>query len=129
MTPENQKWIRTFAAAFVAIAAFTLLTRTARSDDEHAAKVKLMPNSNLVVIAATSSPLSLKVADMMRPTPWSNQQTKSRANQIPVSPPPMGWSSWNSFSNTVDSNLIMRQTKALVASGMKKAPSRPSRVG
>jgi len=35
--------------------------------------------------------------------------------------PPMGWSSWNSFSNTVDSNVIVQQTKALVASGMKKA--------
>jgi hypothetical protein len=33
----------------------------------------------------------------------------------------MGWSSWNSFSNTVDSAIIMQQAKALVESGAKKA--------
>jgi hypothetical protein len=31
----------------------------------------------------------------------------------------MGWSSWNSFSNTVDSNIVIEQAKALVASGLK----------
>jgi len=41
--------------------------------------------------------------------------------QIPVPRPPMGWSSWNSFSNTVDSDVIMQQAKALVASGAQKA--------
>ncbi len=35
--------------------------------------------------------------------------------------PPMGWSSWNSFSNTVNSQVIVNQAKAMVASGMKKA--------
>lgn len=43
------------------------------------------------------------------------------ANRISVHPPPMGWSSWNSFSNTVDSNVIMQQANALVSSGMQKA--------
>jgi hypothetical protein len=43
------------------------------------------------------------------------------ARQIPVPRPPMGWSSWNSFSNTVDSDVIMQQAKALVASGAQKA--------
>jgi hypothetical protein len=33
----------------------------------------------------------------------------------------MGWSSWNSFSNTVDSQVIVDQAKALVSSGMHKA--------
>jgi hypothetical protein len=33
----------------------------------------------------------------------------------------MGWSSWNSFSNTVDSQVIVGQAKAMVSSGMKKA--------
>ena len=41
--------------------------------------------------------------------------------QIPVPRPPMGWSSWNSFSNTVSSAVIMQQAKALVASGAQKA--------
>src|SRR5665213_3751228 len=43
------------------------------------------------------------------------------AMQISIPPPPMGWSSWNSFANTVDSAVIMQQTKALVATGMQKA--------
>jgi len=33
----------------------------------------------------------------------------------------MGWSSWNSFSNTVDSQIIMAQAKAMVSTGMSKA--------
>ncbi|MGH9618047.1 MAG: alpha-galactosidase D [Acidobacteriaceae bacterium] len=33
----------------------------------------------------------------------------------------MGWSSWNSFANTVDSAIATRETDALIASGMKKA--------
>jgi hypothetical protein len=33
----------------------------------------------------------------------------------------MGWSSWNSFSNTVSSDVIMRQAEALVDSGAQKA--------
>ncbi len=33
----------------------------------------------------------------------------------------MGWSSWNSFSNTVDSQIIMDQAKAMVSNGMAKA--------
>jgi hypothetical protein len=41
--------------------------------------------------------------------------------QVPVAPPPMGWSSWNSFSNTIDSTIVVQQTKAMVASGMKNA--------
>jgi Alpha galactosidase A/Alpha galactosidase C-terminal beta sandwich domain/Alpha-galactosidase, CBM13 domain len=45
--------------------------------------------------------------------------TKSPEQPIPL--PPMGWSSWNSFANTVDSAVIMQQTKALVATGMQKA--------
>src|SRR5579862_6985893 len=38
-----------------------------------------------------------------------------------ISKPPMGWSSWNSFSNIVDSQVIVNQAKAMIASGMKKA--------
>ena len=33
----------------------------------------------------------------------------------------MGWSSWNSFSNSVDARIVMDQAKAMVASGMAKA--------
>ncbi len=43
------------------------------------------------------------------------------AKPIPVPPPPMGWSSWNSFSNTVDSQIVMAQARAMISSGMHKA--------
>ena len=33
----------------------------------------------------------------------------------------MGWSSWNSFSNTVDSQIIMAQARAMASNGMKQA--------
>jgi Alpha galactosidase A len=39
----------------------------------------------------------------------------------PVARPPMGWSSWNSFSNTVDAQIVMGQARAMVSSGMQKA--------
>ncbi|MGA8731991.1 MAG: alpha-galactosidase, partial [Terracidiphilus sp.] len=32
-----------------------------------------------------------------------------------------GWSSWNSFSNTVDSQIVMDQAKAMISTGMAKA--------
>ncbi|HEV2275037.1 MAG TPA: alpha-galactosidase [Acidobacteriaceae bacterium] len=48
-------------------------------------------------------------------------QAQTTAKQIPVPLPPMGWSSWNSFSNTVNSQVIQNQAKALAASGMQKA--------
>jgi len=43
------------------------------------------------------------------------------ARQIPVPLPPLGWSSWNSFSNTVDAQIVMAQAKAMAANGMQKA--------
>ncbi len=33
----------------------------------------------------------------------------------------MGWSSWNSFSNTVDAHNVMEQARAMAANGMKRA--------
>ena len=39
----------------------------------------------------------------------------------PVPLPPMGWSSWNSFSNVVDSSVIMAQARAMATNGMQKA--------
>jgi len=43
----------------------------------------------------------------------------SHAKSIPATPPPMGWSSWNSFSNTINSEIVVQQTNAMVSSGMK----------
>lgn len=48
-------------------------------------------------------------------------QDSSPARQIPVTPPPMGWSSWNSFSNLIDAKIVMQQTQALIDSGMAKS--------
>ena len=49
----------------------------------------------------------------------TSTQTEEKAASIAL--PPMGWSSWNSFSNSVDSNVIIQETDALVASGMKQS--------
>jgi hypothetical protein len=40
---------------------------------------------------------------------------------IPAPGPPMGWSSWNSFSNTVNAQIVMDQARAMAANGMQKA--------
>ena len=48
-------------------------------------------------------------------------QTQSPVRQMPVPPPPMGWSSWNSFSNTVNARIVMDQAKALATNGLQKA--------
>lgn len=45
----------------------------------------------------------------------------SAQKAAPIPLPPMGWSSWNSFSNTVDSENVMAQAKAMASNGMKKA--------
>jgi len=54
----------------------------------------------------------------------SPQQVSNSAAEVTnahIVPPPMGWSSWNSFSNRIDSAITMQQAKALVRSGMAKA--------
>lgn len=38
-----------------------------------------------------------------------------------IARPPMGWSSWNSFSNTVNAQIVMEQARALAASGLQTA--------
>jgi Alpha galactosidase A/Alpha galactosidase C-terminal beta sandwich domain len=43
------------------------------------------------------------------------------ARPIPVPPPPMGWSSWNSFSNTINAEIVMAQANAMASNGMQKA--------
>ncbi len=42
------------------------------------------------------------------------------ARDVPVQLPPMGWSSWNSFSNTVDSHVVMEAAQMLAASGLQE---------
>ena len=51
----------------------------------------------------------------------SSLTAQNAATAIAIPLPPMGWSSWNSFSNTVDSQIVMDQAKAMISSGMSKA--------
>lgn len=46
-------------------------------------------------------------------------QSGARPMAVPL--PPMGWSSWNSFSNTVNAQITMEQARAMAANGMQKA--------
>jgi hypothetical protein len=49
----------------------------------------------------------------------SAQSVDPTLARIPL--PPLAWSSWNAFSNTIDSNVAMKEAQALVASGLQKA--------
>jgi hypothetical protein len=49
-----------------------------------------------------------------------NLNAQSAPRQIAVPLPPMGWSSWNSFSNTVDSDVVAAQARAMISTGMHK---------
>ena len=46
-------------------------------------------------------------------------QTPVQTESVPR--PPMGWNSWNSFANIVNSDIVQQQAKALAASGMKES--------
>src|SRR5579863_1251257 len=52
---------------------------------------------------------------------WALAAASEDAKPIAVPPPPMGWSSWNSFSNSVDAQIVMDQARAMAANGMQKA--------
>src|SRR5271157_4047974 len=68
----------------------------------------LMSKSNLALSAAAHASLPPQTSAVV-------------SRQVAVPPPPMGWSSWNSFSNTIDSKIVMEQAEAMVNSGMKQA--------
>jgi len=58
---------------------------------------------------------------LMVQTPPALRAASSHPRLVPATPPPMGWSSWNSFSNTINSDIVIQQTNAMVSSGMKNA--------
>lgn len=60
--------------------------------------------------------LQLAIAPAL-PMTYANKITASTSDQHP----PIGWSSWNSFSNLVDAKIIMAQAKAMATNGMKDA--------
>lgn len=53
--------------------------------------------------------------------PAAGEVNVHTAKQIGFPRPPMGWSSWNSFSNTVSSEVVMREARAMDAAGLKKS--------
>ncbi|MGW0613219.1 RICIN domain-containing protein [Streptomyces sp. NPDC002788] len=53
--------------------------------------------------------------------PLAVEPTAVSTSQIDVTPPPMGWASWNSFASSIDSDVIKQQADALVSSGMADA--------
>lgn len=67
---------------------------------------------------------SVLCGSMCRPS-WARRRSlrifHGGATPAPIPLSPMGWSSWNSFSNTVDSNLIVKEAKALVATGLRNS--------
>lgn len=52
------------------------------------------------------------VTDIFAPSPYENGV---------ASTPPMGWSSWNTFKNRIDEDLIYDTAKAMAESGLKDA--------
>jgi hypothetical protein len=55
------------------------------------------------------------------PAALSAEPAAVSTSQIGVTPPPMGWASWNSFASSIDYNVIKQQADALVSSGMADA--------
>ncbi|WP_405737064.1 RICIN domain-containing protein [Streptomyces sp. NBC_01537] len=55
------------------------------------------------------------------PAPLPAEPAAVSTTQAAVTPPSMGWASWNSFASSIDSAVIKQQTDALVSSGMATA--------
>ena len=49
----------------------------------------------------------------------STSQSPAPMNSVPRAP--MGWNSWNSFANIVNSEIVQRQAQAVASNGMKDA--------
>ncbi len=72
-------------------------------------------------IGAKATALTVVVVFTSAMFGFTNLSAQGAPKTIPVPMPPMGWSSWNSFSNTVNSQVIVAQAKAMIATGMHKA--------
>ncbi|MGW1748340.1 RICIN domain-containing protein [Streptomyces sp. NPDC002092] len=73
------------------------------------------------VLALCLALAGLAALDRRGPAPLSAEPTAISTTQTGVTPPPMGWASWNSFASSIDSSVITQQTDALVSSGMAAA--------
>ncbi|NEA63880.1 ricin-type beta-trefoil lectin domain protein [Streptomyces sp. SID12488] len=61
------------------------------------------------------------VADRDSSVSPATEPTAVSTTQAAVTPPSMGWASWNSFASSIDFDVIKQQTDALVSSGMGAA--------
>jgi hypothetical protein len=74
------------------------------------------------VIAAGLAVAGLASLDRQEASvPLAAEPAAVSTSQIGVTPPPMGWASWNTFFSSIDSNVIKQQADALVSSGMAAA--------
>jgi hypothetical protein len=74
------------------------------------------------VLAVGLGVIGLAALDRPEPSaPLSAEPAAVSTSQIGVTPPPMGWASWNSFASSIDYNVIKQQADALVSSGMADA--------
>jgi hypothetical protein len=74
------------------------------------------------VLAAVLAVAGLATLDRPESSaPLAAQPAAVSTHQIGVTPPPMGWASWNSFFSSIDHNVIKQQADALVSSGMAAA--------
>jgi hypothetical protein len=55
------------------------------------------------------------------PVPLHSEPAAVSTTQIGVTPPPLGWASWNTFASSIDFNVIKQQADAMVSSGMAAA--------
>ncbi|GKQ39037.1 lectin [Streptomyces sp. A012304] len=74
------------------------------------------------VIAAGLAVAGLASLDRQEASvPLAAEPAAVSTSQIGVTPPPMGWASWNTFFSSIDHNVIKQQADALVSSGMAAA--------
>jgi hypothetical protein len=70
----------------------------------------------VTIALLASAALSQMAEPSVRPT-----ESGPTAKPVRITAPPMGWSSWNSFSNTIDGKIVIQQAQALISSGLKDA--------
>ncbi|WP_327723675.1 ricin-type beta-trefoil lectin domain protein [Streptomyces europaeiscabiei] len=74
------------------------------------------------VLAVGLAVAGLASLDRAEPSaPLSAEPAAVSTSQIGVTPPSMGWASWNTFFSSIDHNVIKQQADALVSSGMAAA--------
>ncbi|MDQ0585602.1 RICIN domain-containing protein [Streptomyces rishiriensis] len=74
------------------------------------------------VLAVGLGVMGLAALERQEPSaPLSAEPAAVSISQTGVTPPPMGWASWNSFASSIDHDVIKQQADALVSSGMADA--------